>query len=483
MIDHDDEALARLRASDPATGSHPDLHSLRALVSAKAPASQGTERVTASHDDTLRGPRVHAPWVAAAAVAAFAMGGGGYALGAHTAEPPPVAGPAGTGDAGDGSGADAGDGSEADAGGTDGAAVTEMAGEGGVAMGGDSASGASMDGRNYDMGPVRLVPGPGLPTERGTAEVRALTTDTDPEEFLTAWAGRLGMDGVRPQPQEGAEGWFGETVLVEPGTVRILSVTTQGGGGLRFNFDDQLNSPYCEDMYGGATPEDLTMMREEWAKAMGPDIPPPDPSMCTTPEGPAPSADQALAATEDFLASTGLDLSDYTFQVPEYQEPGSSTVMVEGWPEGMRGSDLALSVTVGPAGVVSAWGAAGEMTSLGDYPVISAVEAVERFRQREFGMEYGVTLPEDMGPFEGDMTSMPAPEYTVPDPVPLEPGMKIPLLMKDKVVTSAELTIGTMWTQSAGNMQVPAWKLMTDDGMHYAVLAVAEESIDWIAWE
>ncbi|SOC55856.1 hypothetical protein [Ornithinimicrobium cerasi] len=476
MIDHDDEALAKLRASDPATGSHPDLHSLRALISTKAPASQGTDRVTAVHDDAFRGPRVHAPWIAAAAVAAFAMGGGGYALGAHTAEPQPVAGQPG---AGNGDTEDGAEGDSAAMGGmaADGASITEAAGE--------ARSEASMGGAgpNYDMGPVRLLPGPGLPTERGTAPVRALTSDVDAEEFLTTWAERLGVEGVRPDPEEGSEGWYGETVMIEPDTLRILSVSSEGGGGLRFNYEDQLNSPYCEDMYSGALPEDLEMMREEWVKAMGPDIPPPDPSMCTTPEGSPPSEEQAVAAAEDFLASTGLDLSGYTFQGVDYQEPGSSSITVEGWPEGMRGSELAMNLTVGPTGVVSAWGAAGEMTSLGDYPVISAVEAVERYAQREFGMEYGVTLPEDMMPYEGDMSSMPVPDYTVPPPVPVEPGMQIPLLMKDKVVTSAELTTGTMWTQSAGNMEVPAWKLMTDDGMHYAVLAIADESIDWIAWE
>lgn len=473
MVDHDDEAIARLRASDPATGSDPDLHSLRSLIAAKAPASQGTDHVTAVTDDVLRGPRVHAPWIAAAAVAAFGMGGGGYALGAHTAEPPPVAGQPGAGD--DAQGEEDAARPGADMTGADGASVTSAAG-----WGSDEAMGGS--GPAYDMGPVRLVAGPELPTERGTAEVRALVSDVDPEEFLTRWAEELGVDGVRPEPSADSEGWYGESVLVEPESMLILSVSTQGAGAMHFSYDDQLNSPYCKDMWVGASPEDLEMMREDWTKAMGPDIPVPDPALCKELSGPAPSEEQAVAAAEDFLATTGLDLSGYSFEASDYQEPGNPSVSVEGWPEdGVRSGELSMNLTVSAAGVVNAWGTVGEMTSLGDYPVISAAEAVERYSQREFSMDYGVSLAEDMVPYEGDMTSMP--EVTMPETVPIEPGMKIPLLLKDKVVTSAELTTGTIWTQTGGSFEVPAWKLITDDGLHYAVLAVADEAIDWLSWE
>ena len=74
MVEHDDEAIHRLRASDPATGSHPDLHRLRSLIAQKAPASQGADRATAVDDELLRGPRLRTPWVAAAAVAELLRG-------------------------------------------------------------------------------------------------------------------------------------------------------------------------------------------------------------------------------------------------------------------------------------------------------------------------------------------------------------------------------------------------------------------------
>ena len=83
MVNHDDDdALARLRASDPATGSHPDLRSLRHRIAQKAPASVGADTATRVHDDVFRGQGLRAPWIAAAAVAAFGFGAGGDAVGA-----------------------------------------------------------------------------------------------------------------------------------------------------------------------------------------------------------------------------------------------------------------------------------------------------------------------------------------------------------------------------------------------------------------
>lgn len=481
MVDHDDEAFARLGGSDPATGSHPDLHSLRARIAAKAPASQGSDRVTAVTDDVLRGSRVRTPWIAAAAVAALGMGGGGYALGAHQAEPTTsvVAGEStGSGAGADSAGREPGSMFGASSDEASSADVAPSATE--VPQAEDEGS-SSRSGSSWDMGPVRLTAGPGLSDQPSTGEVRALVSDLDPDAFLADWAAELGLDTVAPQPEDGGSQWYGEHVLIEPDTFKVVSASVYGNGPLSFSYEDQLRSPYCADMYSGMDEEGLAMMREEMTKALGPGFTLPDPSQCVAVSDQAPSSEQGLAAAKDFLASTGLDVDSYTFEVPDYGESGS--VMVEGWPsEGTRYGDLNVSVSVGPDGVYSAYGALGEMTSLGDYPVISAVEAVERYGQREFSVDYSVMIADDMNGWEGE-TSFPAPDYTAPEPVPVEPGMKIPLLLKDKVVTSAELTTGTIYTQTGGSLEVPTWKLITEDGLHYAVFAVADEAIDWQSWE
>lgn len=474
MVDHDDEAMARLRASDPATGSHPDLHSLRQRIAHKAPASQGADRATRLHDDPLRGPGLRAPWIAAAAVAAFGFGAGGYAIGAQ--EAPGTGGQVAAGQGHTDDASEATDGPEGW--GEPGLTRTESD-EGtavsSTAMGGDSGP--------WDPGPVRLTPGPDLPTESGTAEVRAIVSDQDPDAFLDEWAQRIGFEGVRPADTPG--GWFGGNALYDLDNGRMLNVSNDGGGGLSFGYEDLFASPWCKDSYSGMPEAEMERVRQEWAAAFGEEVPFPDASRCKDVSGERPNDEQALAAARDFLATTGIDLSGYTIKVADYQDESTNQVMVEGWPEGQQHGYLMLNAQVGPDGVTSAHGSLGEMTSLGDYPVISAVEAVERYGQREFGMEYGVTLAEDTAPGGTEATTMPVEpglEVEMPEPVPVKPGMKIPMLLKDKVVTGAELTTGSMWAQTSGPLEVPTWKLTTDDGMHYAVLALDDEAIDWQSW-
>jgi hypothetical protein len=480
MVNHDDDdALARVRASDPATGSHPDLHSLRHRIAHKAPASQGADTATRVHDDVFRGQGLRVPWIAAAAVAAVGFGAGGYAVGAQQAPDSGgqlVAGP-GTDQAQEASdGASREESGEAF--GSELAVGSEASTDASAAVGGDSSGGA------WDPGPVRLTAGPDLPTERGTGEVRAVVSDEDPTEFLDAWSDRLDFEGVRPA--DGAEGMFGWSqgdALYDTENGRMLTVSREGGTGLSFNYEDMFASPWCADQYGGVSEPELQTIRDEWAKAFGDDVPFPDASRCKDVAGEAPSEEEALAAAREFLATTGLDLSGYSFQVPDYRDDTVNQVMVEGWPKGQQNGHLVLNAQVGPDGVTSAYGTIGEMSSLGDYPVISAVEAVDRFSQREFSMEYGVTLTEDMVPGEGEADIIPLdPGLELPETQSMEPGMKIPLLLKDKVVTGAELTTGTMWAQTSGPLEVPAWKLTTEDGMEYAVVALAEEAIEWQSW-
>ncbi len=484
MVDHDDEALHRLRASDPATGSHPDLHSLRQRIAHKAPASQGSDRATRLHDDVLRGSGPRAPWVAAAVVAALSFGAGGYALGAQQ-DPGGGGGqllagqPEGEDPPPDPAGATSGPEGWMEA------AASGEAMDG--AMGGDMAAGgvseSSMAGEAYDPGPVRLTAGPGLPAEGGTGEVRALVSDEDPDAFLDAWSERIGFEGVRAAEPKGAESWFSGDAIYDTEGGRMLSVHDEGGGPLGFSYEDMFKNPWCADSYSGMPEDELERVRQEWSEAFGADVPFPDSSRCVPPAGEAPSDEQALSAAEDFLATTGLDLSGYDLQVAEYRDETTSLVMVEGWPTGQSYGQVMVNAQVGPDGVVSAYGTVGEMTSLGDYPLISAVEAVERYGQREFGMEYGITLAEDMAAGMTEATTLPAePGYEMPEPAPVTPGMKIPMLLKEKTVTGAELTTGTMWANAGAPLEVPTWRLTTEDGMHYAVLALADEAIDWQGW-
>lgn len=467
MVEHD-EAMDRLRTSDPATGSHPDLHAVRALIGQKAPASQGSDEVTRLREDPMRGPRTRVPWVAAAAVAAIGLGAGGYALGLQQAEPVPVAGPTEVEPAAPGldlattplpqGGGEPGVQSEGEAG------VSEQE------MGSDATEMA------YDPGPVRLIAGEGLPTGPGTGEVHALVSDQDPQEFADALAEHLGMEpGALPGGEAG--NYYGHGVI-DPGSGEVIQSGREGGA-LSFHYESIFTHEWCSSMFEGVTDEDLAVVREDWATSYGPDMPFPDASSCRTPTGPAPSEEQAKAVAQEFFGAAGVDISGFALEV--YADEGSSSVNLSYWPEDMEHGQLNLSAVVGPEGVTSAYGTVGEFTSMGEYPVISATEAVERFGTREWSMDYGVSIAEAHQPVLEDGLSMPA--HTVPEPVALQPGDKIPVLLKDKTVTGAELVQGTLYTQSAGTIGVPVWKLSTGDGMHYAVLALAEEAMDFQSWE
>lgn len=504
MVDHDDEALGRLRASDPATGSHPDLHRLRSLIAQKAPASQGAERATALDDDLMRGPRLRAPWIAAAAVAALALSGGGYAIGLQQGDgtTSPAArsvSPAAPGGAEVANGA-------ALPGGM--AAAEKMAADGGMSAG---ASGSSTAGPSFDPGPVRLTAGEGLPDSPGTAEVKVMRSDQDPQEFIDAYAAKSGFTG-KPLPD--SEYFAGPGVdakgLIDTDKGRVITASKDGGA-LQFMYEDIYGSEYCSGMYAGMTDDDLQAMKDEWAKGYGPDLPFPSPDQCREVTGERPSDDAAEAAAKDFFAQAGVDVSKYTFKALSSDsypmevfssELSVDSMAVTGGP-GSGGSSAfvnveatltdsgidsfgmggpGISATVGPEGLVSAYGSVGELSSLGEYPVISAKEAVARYASREFATDYSVSIADDMAMYD-DMAAATGMAVAMPQPASLEPGDKLPLLRKDKTVTGAELVRGTLWTQSAGSAEVPVWKLTTADGMYYTVLALSEEAVDFQSWD
>lgn len=488
MAEHD-EAMDRLRTSDPATGSHPDLHSLRALVAQKAPASQGSDEVIRVHDDPLRAPRAVGPWIAAAAVAAIGMGGGGYALGAHQAEPPTVAGGTVTVDPGSSApGTGSGEGEPVDVdppegGPEDGFGVDERgwaAGDMDMGMGGDEAMAADEAGMSemaYDPGPVRLVAGEGLPAGPGTGEVRALVSDQEPQDLVDQLAEGLGM-AATPIPQDDEYNYYPHGVI-DADSGEVIQAG-QEGGPLTFHYESVFTGEWCTAMFEGYAEEDLEWVREDWLRSYGPEMPFPGPDSCRTPEGPAPSEDEAKAMATEFFALAGIDPSGYTVEV--YADEGQRSVNLDYWPEDMEYGQLNLHAVVGPEGVTSAYGTIGEFTSLGSYPVISAAEAVDRYGTREWGMDHHVSIPEDYTPYPmGEELSMPV--YELPEPAALTPGDPIPLLLKDKTVTGAELVQGTLYTSNAGVIEVPVWKLLTADGMYYAVLALAEEALDYQSWE
>ena len=467
MVDHQtDASLYRLQASDPATGSHPDLERVRQLVAQKAPASQGSagERARRVDDDLLQGPRLRAPWIAAAAIVAVGIGAGGYALGVSRddgtvlmANQDSLLAPA--------------------AGGSIGATSS-------LDLGSTSVSGGESAPQPYDPGPVRLVAADGLSDERTTGQVRTLMSDEVPEDYLARWTEAMGLDGT-PIDADSDYFGFGDGVGSLDQESGDWALVSGQDGGLSFMYTSIFRVEGCREMHAQISQRELDEWRKEWERMLGEGTPLPTASDCIPPEGTRPTDDEAIAQATAFLADAGVPVEDYTVRVPDYGDERTSLyVPVEAWPTGYAYGPLHASATVGPDGVVvEAYGSIGEMTSLGDYPVISPTEAVERYGEREFSMEYGISLPEDYTELEQDPdATITFLEPDIEEAPEVTEGMQIPLLLKDKEVTSAELVQGMLWTQS-GSMEVPTWKLQTDDGMTYPVLALADEAILYQSWE
>lgn len=458
MVDHDDEALERMRAADPATGSHPDLTTLRRKLSRTTPLglTGGADGDRAVHvtDGTTRGSR--GSLVAAAAVVALGLGAGGYVLGAQTAAPE-----------GDGGATVAGEtpdrierAEEAD-----GPFASELLIEGD----GDAGAGSDMGYGGDDgassmaaMLPTVLRAGPGLPSTGGTGEVEAVQPpDLDEAGFLRSWADALGLSG-EPTGE-------GDYLSLTDGTVTI---SIYGGTYPSFDFMDTALDPYCSE----------TLVVEDGA---GTTAEPggevellPAPRDCAAPTGEAPSKEEALATAREFLQTAGVPVEDYDLTVESFGEGGASYVN-----GALRESALPqqqwVSVTVTAGGVAMANGQLeAELVSMGSYPLVSPVEAVERFSDPRFSSWGTVYVPSLE---EGDQARTLEQEWVEPDWPDLDrsPGAPVPFWVTESTVVEARVEDGVLSLPSGDEFVVPAYVLTDDLGRHHTMVALADEALDF----
>lgn len=500
MSEHDDEAVNRLRAADPAIGSQPDLHAVRSRLAGRTPLGEGGgfqfsapgDVAVRVHDPANRTNRV--PMMAAAAIAAVGLGVGGYLLGNQQVTPPSAA-PGGT----DG-------GRESDGSFEASAPERTFGGISSGDIGGTAASESAPMGGSDSWSPYGnavLKAGPALPDEPSTAEVFARQApDADPDELLRDWADRLGMAG---EPVE----LDGQRAIVED--QRVIAVLTYDGG-VSLNYNNLAFDPFCSEMAAMSASERADV-QQRWDEAESTQaFPVPEPEDCV-PSTPVSDDAAAIAMTEEFFTTMGLDPADYRFEVYRYDtevgvgeqgfreedlgaEGGDGATMTAG--PGVSGSSATgevvpmADVQAYPAsqpgltepdftaqvtgeGVVNLYGTLGDYASIGSYPVISAVEAVERFGDPVFANSGVFYVPEPYT--EGEPYGEPW-VYEEPDPVTLIPGEPIPYPVNRVTITSAELTQGVLQVPGSGTVQVPAWRLVDEDGGHYHVLALADEALD-----
>lgn len=471
------DPFEQVRAQDPAAGANPNLPHLWTTVDARI----GTERATelplgVTPIEAAPSRRTQRRWfqVAAAAVGVLAVGLGGYLVGnagdsgtdlaatpaavtsaavtsqaaavvpatpvAKSAEPevavaPPVSG------------------SEGLSGVAPGAESSAVPVPGGVAPAPGSADTAKMSSFG-GFGRTVFTAGDGLSGEAGTAPAWGFdATKVVTAKKAAALAKALGLKG---EPREEYGAW---TVGSNDGTGPVLSINPDATGS--FNFYDPTNDPYyCPVPTDGAA-------STEPCEPQG--------------VGKAPQGDAAVAAAKDALKDLGVDVAGLEFEVQEAGDPSMSYVNAFLVIDGSR-SDLSFGIGLTGGGLQSVYGPLASVVSLGDYPVISAQEAVARLGDPRFGATstnpilYAADVARSEAGIAGDTVAEPA-APTVP--AAPEAGAAISWPVAQVTITKAELGSMSQYQADGSTLLLPSYTLTDDTGAGWTVIAVADSALDF----
>lgn len=475
----DDEALARLRAADPAADARLDADALRAEVARRTAADGaahvgthvGTDsaaQVGTAPDGTGPGedgdaavvplaPRRRSRWLQVAAVAAAAAvvaGAGGYAVGAA------------------GGGADA---VMAEAPITLPGAQPEAA----TAMSGDSST-ADLRIAPW-FGGRAVFSASGLADDAGSGHAWAFDAAS---VFSADTAARVaGVLGVAGDPVQQYGAW---TVGPQDGSGPTVSLQPDGTAGL--SYYDPTRDPWS--CTASATDQPDAGAAVEGGSASGAATLDPalvDPALpsvvgpsCEPTAGPAPAGDAATSAVRDVLGSLGVDPDGFQYEVVDTGDARSSAVTAYQVLDGQQ-TGLTWSVTLVADGVQSLYGSLAPLVDLGEYPVVGAASAVERLNDPRFGSGSGGVMPlaraeATDGAVAEDSSAAASADPTVPPTA--QPGSAIPWSVQQVTITGARLGVTQVAGAEGSALLVPAYALTDADGSTWSVIAVDEGSLD-----
>lgn len=429
-----DEAFARLRASDPAADARLDREALRQEVDRRiagtgttAPGGPGEDVVEVATVTPIRRPARW--WQAVAAVAAVAVvGGAGFAAG-RGSDGGPVPAPL----------------------------VAQLGGAG------TEQATAAMDSRMWSPGRVVFTAADGLGDEPGRARAWALDPGAVTAETVAALAAALAVTG-EPAQQDGS--WqVGSQDGSGPG------VTVYADGTAAVNYYDPDRDPWmCAQAAEPAAQEDGVTTVDPVAP-------------CEPATDGAPGAEAAEAALREVLTAVGLDPAEFQFSHPESGGGAGSFVSAERVIDG-QSTGLTWSATVVADGVQSLSGQLAPLVDLGEYDVIGATSAVQRMADPRFGSGYAGVMPLATADAPAmsrtlDSTAEAAPvtESTVPPSV--TPGAAIDWPVQQVTITEARLGLSQVVQSDGAVLLAPAYEFTGDDGGVWGVIAVAESALSF----
>ncbi|GAA1994538.1 hypothetical protein GCM10009718_35490 [Isoptericola halotolerans] len=448
----EDEAYQRLAAADPAADAEPRAEVLRAKADALA-AAPAQDVPPGGDEVSVRRSRRRTPWLVAAGVAgAVALGGGGYALGASGAGEMLVAGDRVADQALP--------------------PITLGGGRAGAESGADSAAGATEEGASdaatTDIGLPGWYDGRAVFSARGlSGEAGAATAYAyDAREVGTAeGAARLAEAlGVEGEPRWEWGAWH-----VGPRDGQGAGIWLSADGTAYFSYNDPAADPWrCDDLAAETRQQDAEGGTDDMIL----------PADCGEPAALTISPQDAVDEVRDLMERVGVDPEGFVFDAPDDSDEGAVWVTAEQVVDGQR-TGSSWSATVGDAGVSWLDGFLAETVPLGDYPVVSAAEAVERLGDPRFGgsswpVTYAagteVMLEERYEDEDGSEPSAP--------PAPPSSGSDLPWPVSDVVITDARLGLTQHHDDGGSVMLLPAYELSDAAGNTWSVLAVAEEALD-----
>lgn len=473
----EDEAVARMRAADPAAGAEPDAERL---------AERTAERRVAVPDELAARRARRAPrWGAVAAVAAGALvvGGAGYGLGRATDDPAP----------------------QADTFRSELPAIAQRPmTESGSTAATDMAIAPGYGGRTTFMAPG-LSDAPGTATawaydgagtvsaDTATRVAEVLGVDGEPRQEGGWVVGPL--DGSGPSLQIGSDGaatlWYHDPELNS--VVEELTPFPEGAAEPAIEVDPEQADEGVSGSNGGAadggvvdepaTPDE----QSDESVPDGPTAAPDEPAVIEplpapveqAPEEPSavPPAGQApegpAGVLYETLAALGLDPEAAEYAVQE-NWPGDqvTSVVAHQLVDGRR-SGLGWHADVVDGEVYSLGGPLAPLTPLGEYDVVSPAEAVSRLTDPRFG---GAQVWSDVEILPMEPVS-PERDWNEPPGAPPAAGSPVPWPVTEVTITSAEPTLTDHGTSNGSTLLLPAYDLSDATGRTWRVLAVADHEL------
>lgn len=189
---------------------------------------------------------------------------------------------------------------------------------------------------------------------------------------------------------------------------------------------------------------------------------------------PMPTEEESRSAMVTLLTALGIDEDDVLMTIddspklPRTQMITASRIVEE------KATPVVISAYVTHEGIVSAYGALGDIVPVGDYDIVSPAEAAQRLNTSAFAPQL-VSPPDTV-----DDSPVIDPAPAVPPPVPT-PGSAVPWGISEHTIVSARLGLSTINAPDASVYIVPAYEFTDTERNTWSVIALAQSELDTAA--